>query len=167
MAAEVGTIMDSKSFRYINIALGIAVFIALMLLLRTICCVMPREEVPVGPSVSVQGPRALEGVAVVEAQKTPSISPSEARSLGDVYANFPKEDAGSNMIEAWKRVKPEEKAKFNEGIDKEIATAKELIASDPSDKKAKHMLFIAETMKKLAADDFNYKIPEEAKKSNI
>lgn len=156
--------MDAKNIKYINMALGIAVLLALILLFRTISYMVPREKALSGVTAPAQGHRAVEGPAAIETRKTPSISPDAARSLGDVYANFPRTDTGSNMVEAWAKVKPEEKAKFNEGVDKEIAGAKEALASDPADKKAKHMLFIAETMKKLAADDFNYKIPEEAKK---
>lgn len=154
--------MTSREIKYINVTLGFIAVFAIVMLFRTTCCFMLKGNVeePEETQVAVRGAGIAETVQAVKEQKAPNISPDAARNLNDVYTNFSKNDAGPDMVAAWARVKPEEKARFYEGVDKQIAESKNTLAANPSDKKAKHMLFIAETLKKLARDDFNYKIPE-------
>lgn len=82
-------------------------------------------------------------------------APAEAANIKEVYEKFPKSDVGGDMIGAWARIKPEEKAKIHEALKKEIEASKETLRQNPEDKKTKNLLYIAETLKALAAKDFN------------
>lgn len=86
-----------------------------------------------------------------------ALNPSVPESLKQVYDSYPRTDAGGDIVRAWEAVSPEQKKIFNEEIDKQIETARRAFEANPADKKAKHMLFIAETMKQLAADNFDYR----------
>ena len=90
----------------------------------------------------------------------------ESADLKGVYANFPKSDVGGNMVEGWAKVKPEDKAKFVEELDKRISESNERLATNPDDKNAQHSLFISETLKNLAKNDFNYKLEKPAPPSS-
>lgn len=152
--------MNGKNFKYINIALTVAIVAALALLARTTARFIfpaPRVETTSQPTARQVMPMEIEQTTKAV---SPAPSPENIRDLKDVYANYTKEDAGSNMIEAWSRVKAEDKAKYIEGVDKQIAESKGVLAANPSDKRAKHMLFIAETMRKLAENNFNYSADE-------
>lgn len=155
--------MGDKGLKYLNIALILAIVAGMTLLIKT----TSRFFVPMPQAKAVSQVPAGQAVAPVVVKTTDAaeavIPPENIRDLKDVYANYPKEDAGSNMIEAWARVKPEDKAKYIEGVDKQIEEAKGMLAADPSNKKAKHMLFIAETMRKLTENNFNYSAPQEPK----
>lgn len=77
-------------------------------------------------------------------------------NLREVYENFPAEDAGDDMITGWSKVGEADKAKFIEGLDREISKAKQALSDKPDDKKARAILAISESMKKLCLDNFNY-----------
>lgn len=87
--------------------------------------------------------------------------PVVASDLREVYAKYPKSDVGSNMIENWSKIKPEDKTKIREAMDKDIAESKERLRQNPEDKRAKRLLKISGMMKMLAAKDFNIKAGEE------
>jgi hypothetical protein len=76
----------------------------------------------------------------------------------EMYEKCDKTNVGGNMVEAWRRVKPEDKAKLSEGFDKQIVLSQEALKADPQDKHAKNILYISETLKKMSSDGFNYKI---------
>lgn len=152
--------MDEKKLTYFNIMLAVAVGVAIVLLIRNTSGLFAPAS-GVKEAAQMQAAQAQLPVAAQPEKPMGVIVPAEnVRNLKDVYANFPRHDAGANMIEAWSRVKPEDKARYMEGVDKQITAAKEAMAVNPSDKKAKHMLFIAETMRKLAENGFNYSAPE-------
>jgi len=76
-------------------------------------------------------------------------------TLSEVYTQYPQEDTGGNMVEAWARVKPEEKEQVLEQLDQQIARAHEALKANPVDKKAKQILFISENLKKMCKANFN------------
>jgi len=80
--------------------------------------------------------------------------------LASVYADYPKERAGENMIEAWGKVSPGDKAKFTKGLAEEIERLKAALKTNPDDSKAKSRLVISENLKKLALNNFNIKFKE-------
>lgn len=92
-----------------------------------------------------------------EAVKTPQKEPT---SLAQVYSQYSKEDAGGNMVTAWAKVNPEEKTKVFEQLDLQITQAQAALKASPADKKAKHILFISQTLKKLCNSNFDYKLLE-------
>lgn len=114
---------------------------------------MPKAAEPVlseqikTPSIEEVGGRPYTGE-----KKTPE---KPAATLSEVYAQYPKVDTGTNMVEAWARVKPEEKERVVEQLDQQIAQAHEMLKANPVDKKAKHILFIAENLKKMCKSNFN------------
>jgi len=90
---------------------------------------------------------------------------NESSTLAEVYSRYPDATVGNNMVASWARTSPEEKAKVEEHLDKEVILAQDALKTNPEDKKAKHMLFITSTLKKLCKNNFDYKllesIPEE------
>jgi hypothetical protein len=94
---------------------------------------------------------SLENIKSESGQKISA----EPGDLKEVYEKFPKSDVGGNMVEGWARIKPEEKARIREALEREIETSKETLRQNPEDKKTKNLLHIAETLKALAAKDFN------------
>lgn len=88
------------------------------------------------------------------------LSKKEPTSLAQVYSQYPKEDTGGNMVASWAKVSPEEKARVYEQLDQEIASAQEALKVNPADKKAKHILFISETLKKICKSNFDYSLLE-------
>lgn len=93
------------------------------------------------------------------------ISGKGPSTLAQVYAKYPDATVGNNIVASWTRVKPEDKEKVYEQLDKEISQAQEKINLDPKDKSAKSALFIASTLKKLCKNNFDYNfletVPEE------
>ncbi len=92
-------------------------------------------------------------------------SQSGPSTMAQVYAKYPDATVGNNMVASWARKSPEEKAKVEEHLDKEIAVAQDVLKANPEDKEAKHMVFIASTLKKLCKNNFDYNfletVPEE------
>ncbi len=82
----------------------------------------------------------------------------EPATLKEMYENFPKSDVGGDAPQAWKRVSIADKEKIAQGLDNEIEKAKDILKTNPEDKNAKNMLFIAESLKKITQEDFNYRI---------
>ena len=78
------------------------------------------------------------------------------KNVEDIYANFPAEDVGVNIMKSWSEVRPEDKVKLTEGLDKRIASCRDELAIDPDNRKARQMLAISESLKKLVSNDFNY-----------
>jgi len=77
-----------------------------------------------------------------------------------VYSQYPAEDTGNNMVASWARVSPQEKIKAIEQLDQQITEAKETLTVNPANKKAKHVLFISETLKKMCKSDFDFSLLE-------
>ena len=88
----------------------------------------------------------------------PADGKAEYSDLEDMYKNCDKTNVGGNMVEEWRRVKPEDKAKISDGFDKQIIAAKDTLKTDPENKHAKNILYISEQLKKMSSDGFNYKL---------
>lgn len=112
--------------------------------------VAPLKE-SISPSIEGVNGRLHEGAK-------PSLK--EPTSLAQVYSQYPAEDTGNNMVASWARVSPQEKVKAVEQLDQQITEAKETLKIKPSDKKAKHVLFISETLKKMCKSNFDLSLLE-------
>jgi len=155
-----------QKYQYVVMA-AIAVFIFLTVILplwrpqkplkaqRNSIAPVAAPPAPSGESIapSIEDLKGRLGVGTDSYKKEPA-------TLAQVYARYPAEDAGGNMVAAWARVKPEEKTKAIEGLDRQIAKTKEALEIDPADKKAKHILFIYETLKKMYKSDFDFNLLE-------
>lgn len=82
--------------------------------------------------------------------------------MEDLYKKYPKEKAGDNMIEAWKKIAPEDKDVFLKGVDDAIRQSEAAVKANPEDKRAKSKLMISSMMKKLAMSNFNCKFTKPA-----
>ena len=108
----------------------------------------PPEE-SIAPSIEDVSGRPGEGMS--SSQKKPT-------SLAQVYSRYPAEGTGNNMAASWAKVSPEEKTKVIEQLNRKITEAKETLNINPTDKKAKHILFISETLKKMCKNNFKFKL---------
>jgi len=79
------------------------------------------------------------------------------RDLGSVYQNYPVGDAGEDMVAAWSKISVQEKQKLSSGLDGEIKNIRKQLVLNPEDRKAAAKLKVAESLKKLTANNFNYK----------
>lgn len=149
---------SAKYKRVITYFVLITALVALIVYFRVLSAKrteLPQEGIPVTPT-PVQQPVPETGVYDISKIKEP-LSGSGASSLSQVYAEYPKQDAGKNMVELWHGVKPEDKARITEELDKEISASKKMLEEDPKNKKAKHELFIKETLRKLIDNGFDYR----------
>jgi hypothetical protein len=89
-------------------------------------------------------------------------APGEVNDLRGAYEQYPKSNAGGDIVKGWARVKPEDRTKIREQLDKDIETSEETLRVNPNDKKAKGRLFISRTLKELALKDFNIKPGEQS-----
>mgnify|MGYP001572899490 CR=1 FL=1 len=149
---------------YINISLGISVVLLLIVMLRPIF-VSSNKSVPVdlkrnnAPVVSERPSESAYDIDKVKRNISwPAGDNAEYSDLEEMYKNCDKTNVGGNMVEAWRRVKPEDKARLSEGFDKQIAVAQETLKADPKDKHAKNILYIAEAIKKMSAEGFNHNL---------
>lgn len=155
--------MSQKNIFYIAAATVIVVVIAFIL--NTWLCMHKGHQkcavsVTSVPAENVRQPVAYDMNKMQP--KTPQAASGAAVSdLKQVYAQFPKEDVGNNIIANWANLKPEDKVKIREGLDKSIKKSEEALRINPMDKSAKHRLVISKVLKKLADDDFNYRTGEE------
>lgn len=117
--------------------------------------IAPKSTADVVPVVSEQ----IAGPSIEEVSGRPQtekkVHEKPPATLSEVYAQYPKEDTGANMVESWAKIRPEEKARVFEQLDQQIAQAKEALKANPVDKKAKHLLFISENLKKICKSNFN------------
>lgn len=155
--------IKGRSIFYINIALAIALVVILIIMLKPLFLASKTGNVggiqPKNLAAIPQQP--AEPVYDIDKIKKdmgqPEQTEREFSDFKEMYANCNKANVGGNMVEAWSKVKPEDKARLSEGFDKQIASAHEALKANPEDKRAKHLLYISETLKKMAADGFNYK----------
>jgi len=155
--------------RQIQIILGVVITILVFLQVRSIFFHKPKQApapvAEIAPQSEPEVPETPSVISIEDFKNRPSFEetnkPEEKpASLSAIYTNHPKEDTGNNIVESWAKVNPEEKAKVNEQLDKQAEQAKEELKTNPDSKNAKHMLFIAETMKKLCKSNFDYKLLE-------
>jgi len=152
---------DNKgiSLLYVNIALSIALIVIILLIIRTLIIVpagkttaVVAREKPV-PSSSMPTTYDIDKVKQEE-----GYSGKAPADLKEMYENFPKSDVGNNAPEAWKRVSIADKEKIEQGLNIEIEKAKDTLKTNPEDKHARNILLMAESLKKITQEDFNYKI---------
>jgi gas vesicle protein len=111
----------------------------------------PAPEVTVAPSIEdVKGRQDAE---IIASKKDPV-------SLSQVYAQYPKEDVGKNMVASWAMVSQKEKEKVFEQLDKQIEQSMEAIKVNPEDSQARQILFIAETLKSMCKNNFDFNLIE-------
>lgn len=103
---------------------------------------------------------SIEDIIDRPSSEIKKVEKKEPNTLAQVYSQYNKEDAGGNMVDAWAKVKPEDKEKVYEQLDQEISQATEALKINPQDKKAKHALFISQTLKKLCKSNFDYSLLE-------
>lgn len=157
--------MQNKKLIYINLALALGLIFIVVVILKTMHRA-PKESGAVrdigAERVRKAAVRKMEGpgydISAIKGEwARPAVS-KVPKNLADVYKTFPEHDVGDSMMEGWSKVDPKEKAKFMETLDGEIAASNGILKTSPEDKKARHMLFISETLKRLASSDFNYEI---------
>lgn len=154
--------MNDKKMIYINLAL---ILILVFIVTSTMKTAAPRHDktaVPrrgAYPARSAKDEKAAYDIGEVKGAGTEK-NKAVISNLEDVFKNYSKEDAGDNMAEEWTKVSAEDKAKFMDGIKKEIEKSKQSVAADPKDKRAKGILKISESLKKAAELGFNYDLKE-------
>lgn len=116
------------------------------------------RTVPVSPEEPMAA--SIEKVKDRIGKETVKISGEKPASLAKMYSQYPKEDAGANMVASWAKVQPAEKAKVYEQLDQQIAQSQEALKTNPEDKKAKQILFISTTLKKMCKANFDYNLLE-------
>ncbi len=157
--------MKGKNLLYINLVLFISLVIVTFIGTRFF---VPTSEEALlkkaGPEAVKPIPiaRALqssyEGILKVRSEEEKGYPKTPPKDLKDVYNNYSEKDAGENIVEAWAKTNPQDKAKFMEGLDKEIKASREILSANPEDRKAKSLLVMSENLKALALTDFNYKM---------
>lgn len=114
---------------------------------------------PIQPGTQPVEQRQIYDIDKIRAQKE-ALPKGKVTDLASLYANYPKERTGENIIEAWTRISPEDKAKFTKGLTEEIEKSKEKIKINPDDSRARAKLLISENLRKLALNNFNYKFKD-------
>lgn len=151
--------MREKNLVYINVALLIiliVIAVSFMGLVRPSRNAAGERETPAPPEVSVKQERAV--YQIEETKLTARrMSGEQPQDMEAVFKNFPEEDVGPDIVTAWAGVNPEDKAKFIEGLDRKIKSCRKALKSDPDDKKARNVLAMSETIRKLVAKEFRYK----------
>lgn len=140
---------------YINIALFVILMISVVHYYQSNFCDRAKTVIVNTAEVKPENVAPKPVIYSIEDAKA-QIGTEPASDMADAYKKNPKEKTGGNIVEAWTKVRPEDKAIFNKEIEVKIAQAKEDLQKSPDDKKAQHVLFIAEALKTLAQNDFNY-----------
>ncbi len=154
--------MKENKLLYINLALFVGI-IWIIIVWKMAAPARPKEGASREPSILKQraplkSQEVIYDISKIKQERIKTFK--EAKDLNEMYMNFSKGDVGDNMVEAWAKVKAEDKAKFIGVLDKKIETSKTLLKANPQDKKTKGMLFISESLKNMALNNFNYKIAE-------
>lgn len=148
---------------YINAALSLALILILIAITKPFfvsqgknaAIGIKRASVPVifeGPGESIYDIDKVK--KSIPGPKGEEIEYSDFKAM---YENSDKANVGGNMVEAWSRVKPEDKTRLSEGFDKQIIASREILKENPENKHAKNILYIAEALKKMFKEGFNYK----------
>jgi hypothetical protein len=155
--------------KQLNIIFGVLITILVFLQARSMVSPKskqsPAATAEIVPQPEQTAPEEPAVLSIEDIRNRPNFeemnkTESKPASLSEIYVAHPKEDTGNNIVESWARVNPEEKAKVSEELDKQVEQAKEELKVNPDNKSAKHMLFIAETMKKLCKSNFDYRLLE-------
>ncbi len=161
--------MKNKNLLFLNIALVIILIIVIRFIFvnfgsapKQASLTRPEGAQKVAP-LQAQAPETSLDIGKVKPQG-PEIQAGGAQTIEDVYKNYSTEDVGENMVAIWSKVNPEDKAKFMETMDKQIGQAKEALVANPDDRRAKSLLTISESLKKAAANNFNFSKEDLARK---
>ena len=155
--------MEEKKLTYINFTMFIILIVVVFIIFRPIGFVPKKVEIktaavkPIVPQNAQSAEPAIYDIDKIKTkdQKTVNV---DAKDLAEVYANYPEEDVGSNIMKNWADADPKDKKDFMDGLDKQIDTHKETVKLEPENKKARNLLKMSETLKKLAQNNFNYKV---------
>lgn len=152
-----------KKKHIIYIILGVIVLTTILTLIVTYQKEAKVAPEPLVPQVPVEASKPVEPYSLDKDKMAAgqTVVPSAVGDLKEVYEKYPKSDVGANIIESWAKIKPEDKAKIQKAMDRDIEESKEILRQNPEDKKAKHLLKIAEMMKMLASKNFNIKAEDE------
>jgi|GEM_PF-1972264 len=147
--------------KFIIYSIGVALIALIIVIIAVTIPLLqrPKIELPKTSPIVREKP-VSKTIYDIDKIKGPAPAQGLESSLGQVYQNYSDEDVGRNMSEGWARVKPEDKKKLMEDLDKNISESKRALEEDPKNKDAKHKLFISETLKKLAASGFNYNLEQ-------
>jgi len=154
--------MKQKDLLYISIAL-ILILGAMIIIWKKLSYFVPQEiAMPLRfqPTIAKKNITRPVIYDIKEAKAAiPTVAaPVKVRSLKDVYEKFPYSDVGPDMTDAWAKLDPVYKKRFGEDMDKEISRLNGALKENPKDKSIEHRLLVAENLKKLAANNFNYEI---------
>jgi len=156
-----------------NIALLWVVNIALIVLLAVMFIVgqhfvkgiftpePQKETVPQGAAVAPERPAPVP--RDINKIKAPAEQPDQdnpPEDFKDMYGRYPKSDVGDNMVEKWKKADQEKKEKFGNALDQKTAESKKALEENPDNDDAKNLLFITESLKSMAHNDFNVPLKE-------
>lgn len=157
------TNVKDNSIIYINIALAVSVVFVLIFVMKSFF-VVSNKNIPEGPvqnntpMVSRGGSESVYDIDKVKKNVSAAGSNIKYSDFEDMYKNCDRTDVGGNMVQAWSRVKPEDKAKLSDGFDKQIVAAEETLKTEPANKHAKNLLYISKQLKKMSVEGFNYKL---------
>jgi hypothetical protein len=153
--------MKQKDLLYISIALIIILGAMIVIWKKLSYFVSPESAMPLKFQSTIAKKKTTRPVIYdikeVKAEM-PTVAPVKVHSLKDVYEKFPSSDVGTDMTDAWSKLDPVYKKQFSEDMDKEISKLNEALKANPKDKSIEHRLFVAENLKKLAANNFSYEI---------
>ncbi len=148
---------------YLNVAMAASIALILIVMIRPFFVSSHKKmatdlKKSKAPAVAQRTFESIYDIDKVKmALPKPAADNAENADLEDMYKNNDKTNVGGNMVEAWRRVKPEDKARLSDGFDKQIAASQEALKTDPKDKHAKSILYISEALKKMSVEGFNYK----------
>jgi len=155
------TMKEKNTIVFMNTGISLALVLLIVMTVRSLGFFSKKETVKSVPAF-VQPPEpAFKPLGIKHGE--PVVSESVPKSLSEVYENFSRTDAGENPMAAWSKVSDADKAKLTGVLDKTIENSKTILANDPGNKKAKKLLFISESLKKLVSKNFEHKLEAQIK----
>lgn len=157
---DMAELKKENSVFYINLILAIILLLIVSLFVKSWFAKKIKVEETAPAKASMQRPQGAQPTVYDidkikhDGQKGPEKMPSD---FAEMYANSKKSDVGDNMVEAWRKVSPEEKAKLSAGLDAEIKKSQEILKSEPENKHARNIMRISQILKNMTNEDFNYK----------
>lgn len=155
------TMKEKNALVFLNIGLALALALLIVMIVRSLGF-FAKKETAKAVSASVQAPEpAPKPLGIKHGE--PVVSESVPKSLNEVYENFSRTDAGEDPMAAWSKVSDADKTKLTGVLDKTIENSKTMLTNDPGNKKAKKLLFISESLKKLVSKNFEHKFETQTK----
>ncbi len=153
--------MKDKKSGIITLVIIIVVVAALIIALKPPNLGIRKVEIVKISSPILPAKTAVEetGYDIDKIKRGPEkVSVEKIADIQAVYQNYPEKDVGDNPVIGWAKANPQDKAKLTEGVDKEIVKLKESLIVNPNDENTKSKLAISESLRKLIANNFNYKM---------